>query len=91
MAGHPEALFWSLTPRQIDVHLQAYRERRRRAYNDAVQVAWHQARLAAYPPTNPTNFTKLESLTVSRTERQRQTVEQRLAAASAWAAAMNRS
>lgn len=41
MAGYSEALFWTLSPRQIDVHLRAYRERCRREHNERMTAAWY--------------------------------------------------
>lgn len=84
--GYSEELFWSLTPRQIEAHFAAARKRYRSERNMMMETAY----LASIVP-HAKKPIKLDDLLLPADEkpRRKQTPEQRLAAAGAWAAAMS--
>jgi hypothetical protein len=84
--GYTEDLFWSLTPRQIETHFAAARKRYIAERNMMMETSY----LAAIVP-HAKKPTELKDLLLQADEkpRQKQTPEQRLAAAGMWAAAMS--
>jgi hypothetical protein len=86
-AGYSEDLFWSLTPTQVEAHFTAARRRMRVERNMLMETAYLGANAANFK--KPLKLDDL-ILPVDDKPRTKQTPEQRLAVASAWAAAMNR-
>lgn len=83
--GYTEALFWSLTPRQINAHLRAVERRLRREHNERMTLAFY---VAALP--NQKDPVKLSDLLVKVDEELRQDwrdVKARIMAALALASA----
>lgn len=76
-------LFWSLTPKEFVVFMDAAAERVRREHNDRMILAWNIAAL-------PGSKTRLKDLLLGEPRRNRETPEQRLAAAASWAALFNK-
>lgn len=62
-------MFWRLTLREIDLVLDGVNSRRRHEANIALQAAWLNARLSAYPPEKPAQFPKLSAILQKKPER----------------------
>lgn len=62
----------------------------RRQHNEWAWLAWHTARLTAYAPQKARDFQKLETLLrdAPREPKRRQTVEEQIAIAHRWTAAL---
>jgi hypothetical protein len=53
---------WDLTAREVAAVYEGVGLRRRRQHDERMEAVWTGARLAAYPPREPRQFTKLERL-----------------------------
>jgi hypothetical protein len=85
-ADYSEDLFWSLTPRQVETHLAATRQRRVREHNERVRQAHLTAQLFH---TDPKRMPKVERF-LQRDVRQgrRQSQEEMLAVVRVMAATL---
>ena len=80
-------MFWRLTAREISVILDASASRLKREHNDRAWMVWHIEALS-----RAKKLPKLKDLTHGATQKQtrRQTVEEQIAIAHRWTAALTR-
>ena len=64
-AGQDFRAFWHTPLREISLVLKGHSARLRREHNDRAWVAWHTARLTAYPPEKPSAFVPLSKLQIT--------------------------
>lgn len=85
-------MFWRLTLREIGAVLGGATQRLTREHNDRAWLAWHTAFLNAYAPEKSRKFWKLKDLLhgAGQKPKRRQTVEEQIAIAQAWTAALTR-
>ncbi|RVK61942.1 hypothetical protein CN162_01475 [Sinorhizobium meliloti] len=86
-AGQDPSLFWRLTLREIRVVLDGVAIRLRREHNDRAWLAWHIEALARQK-----KMPRLKELARASTAkpRRRQSIEEQIAIAQAWTAALTR-
>jgi hypothetical protein len=86
-AGQDPSHFWRLTLREIGVILDGAAGRLRREHNDRAWLAWHVEALSRQK-----KLPKLKDLTFDapRKPKRRQTVEEQIAIAHRWTAALTR-
>lgn len=61
-AGQDPALFWTLTPREVETILRGAQDRQKDRFNLLAWAVWHVAKLTAYAPEKSRDFIKLEKL-----------------------------
>lgn len=85
--GLDPSLFWRLTAREIAVILDGVSNRLKREHNDRASLAWHIEALA-----RSKKLPKLKDLMhdAPKKSKQRQTVEEQIAIAHRWTAALTR-
>jgi hypothetical protein len=86
-SGQPYELFWRLTLKEIGVILDAETGRVRREQNDRAWLAWHIEALARSKKLPKLNEMMHDA---PRTPARRQTVEEQIAIAHRWTAAITR-
>jgi hypothetical protein len=79
--------FWSLTPRECFLRIEAADRRLDSEHNQAAWLAWHTAFFTAYAPVKSTDFVKLDTLLRGqKLSKGGQTPDEQIAIAMAWTA-----
>lgn len=85
-AGQPYELFWRLTLREISLILEGEQARFIREHDERAWVVWHIEALSR----SGKKFPPLKKMLYKQARKKRQTVDEQVAIAQAWTAALGR-